>query len=71
MTKLAFSALNSLEFYDLNRGEWFSLGRMRVGRRFPSLSLMSGRLVVSGGEATDTRGQTLVMDGMEMLQGRR
>jgi len=67
----AVAALNSLEFYDLARGQWYSLGRMRQGRRFPSLSLMSGKLVASGGETTDNRGQTVIMDDMEMLQGRR
>jgi len=64
-------ALSSLEFFDLGTGRWFSLGRMRQPRKFPSLSLMSGKLVVAGGETRDRRGQTVILDGMEVLQGRR
>ena len=41
-------ALSSLEFYDLNTGKWYSLGRMTQGRRFPAITLMNGKLMVTG-----------------------
>ena len=41
-------ALNSLEFFDLRTAQWYSLGRMKQARRFPSLSIINGKLVVTG-----------------------
>ena len=41
-------ALSSLEFYDLNTGKWYSLGRMTQGRRFPAITLMNGKLIITG-----------------------
>jgi len=67
----ASPALSSLEFYDLNTGKWYSLGRMTQGRRFPAITLINGKLMITGGETTDALGQTVIFDTMEMLKGRR
>ena len=40
---------------------WLSLGRMRQGRRFPGVTVVAGNLIVSGGEATDRLGRTVVL----------
>merc|ERR1712049_68541 len=63
-------ALASMEFYDIRSGKWLSLGRMRQGRRFPGLMVIGKNLVVSGGEATDQFGRTVILDGMETLRKR-
>ena len=41
-------SLDSLEFFDLSAMRWFNLGRMRQGRRFPGVSTVANKLVVSG-----------------------
>ena len=41
-------SLSSLEFFDLNTKKWYSLGRMRQGRRYPAITLMNGKLLVTG-----------------------
>jgi hypothetical protein len=44
----AIPALASLEFYDLEKATWLSLGRMREGRRYPGIFVLAGNLVVAG-----------------------
>lgn len=44
----AIPDLASLEFFDMNEGNWLSLGRMRQGRRFPGIMTLAGNLVVGG-----------------------
>jgi len=58
----ASPALSSVEFYDVRKGKWLSLGRMRQGRRFPGLTVIRGNLILSGGEATDAFGRTVILD---------
>jgi hypothetical protein len=47
----ASSALSSLEFFDLNTKQWYSLGRMNQGRRYPAITLMNGKLMLPGVKA--------------------
>ena len=41
-------ALKSVEFYDLEEGQWKSLGSMRQGRKYPGIFVLDGNLVMAG-----------------------
>eukprot|EP00095_Tigriopus_kingsejongensis_P003452 maker-scaffold13_size735724-snap-gene-1.13 protein:Tk03452 transcript:maker-scaffold13_size735724-snap-gene-1.13-mRNA-1 annotation:"kelch-like protein 2" len=62
--------LASLEFFDLNEGNWLNLGRMRQGRRHPGIMTLGGNLIIAGGEATDLNGRNVILDSLETLRKR-
>ena len=62
--------MTEVEFYDLATGRWVGLPGLSRGRRGHTMMTVEGKLAVAGGSVTTAFGDTVVLDEVEVFNGR-